>query len=129
MSTAPTIQKSRTAQRIDVRAAELESWPLDPASILQGAPKASGLTLSRSHDRKMVRGIWACTPGAFRWVWTYDETLTVLEGEAIVELADGRIELKPGDLAYFERGQSSIWRIRSPLKKTFHAAADEPLPF
>lgn len=123
------IEKIRTAQRIDARVAALEPWPLDPDSILQGAPDAYGLTLSHSLDRRMARGIWACTPGAFRWVWTYDETLTVLEGEATVELADRRIHLRPGDLAYFERGQSSIWRIRSQLKKTFHAAADEPLPF
>jgi hypothetical protein len=87
------------------------------------------VTLSRSCGGRAVRGIWACTPGEFRWVWTYDETLVVVEGEARVELADGAIELRPGDLAYFERGQSSIWRIRTPLLKGFHALAAEPLPF
>lgn len=123
------IRRLRSAQCVDIAAADLESWPLDPATILSGAPQAAGLTLSRSQDARNVRGIWACTPGAFRWVWAYDETLTVLSGTATVELADGRIELKPGVLAFFERGQSSIWRITAPLRKSFHAVSDDPLPF
>jgi uncharacterized cupin superfamily protein len=119
----------RTAQSIDINHAKLEDWPLDPATVLSGVPQAQGLTLSRSADRRAVRGIWACTPGVFRWVWTYDETLVVTAGHAIVELADGQVELKVGDLAFFERGQASVWRILAPLRKGFHAAASEPLPF
>ena len=117
------------ARRISVDRADLEPWPLEPDSILSGQPRASGFMLSRSADRRTVRGVWACTPGEFRWVWTYDETLVVVEGEAIVELDDGVVQLRPGDMAFFERGQSSIWRILSPLRKGFHAASADPLPF
>ena len=127
LSAAPL--RLNAAQSVQIDQADLESWPLEPDTILEGAPAAAGFVLSRSADRRMVRGIWSSTPGVFRWVWTYDETLVVVSGEATVELADGVVELKPGSLAFFERGQASIWRIKTPLLKGFHAASCDPLPF
>jgi len=129
MTTPAGLVMKKHAQAILTPHAPLEDWPLEPDTILSGKPEARGYVISRSVDRKAVRGIWACTPGDFRWIWTYDETLLVVEGMADVELSDGTVSLKPGMMAFFERGQSSIWRIRSPLLKGFHALADEPLPF
>ena len=115
---------------IRVPEARLDSWPLPAELILDGAPKAQGLVLRKSDDVRVVSGIWASTPGRFRWNWTYDETVVVVEGRATVTTADGRsLELVPGSLAYFERGTESIWTIHEPFKKGFHALSPEPLPF
>ena len=91
---------------------------------------AAGLVLSKSIDARNVRGLWECTPGRFRWDFTYDETLVVVSGWATVTFDDGRsIELRAGDLAFFERGQSVVWTVRELFRKGFHGDSPTPLPF
>jgi len=124
MKTLPAVQDLR------IRESVLESWPLPADAVTQGAPKAAGKVLSRSDDARVVRGIWGCTPGQFRWTWSYDETVVVVEGRATVTLGDGReVQLVPGSLAFFERGLESVWTIHEPFRKGFHALSPEPLPF
>src|SRR4051812_48039967 len=90
--------------------APLQAWPLPQEAIVAGAPEASGAVLSKSVDSRKVRGVWSCTPGTFRWSWNYDETVFMLSGRASVALSDGRVvELKPGDMAFFESGADSVW--------------------
>lgn len=117
---------------VDVRVPEarLAAWPLPAEIVTAGRPEASGLVLSKSDDARIVRGIWACTPGRFRWNWSYDETVVVVSGRATVALSDGRtVELVPGSLAHFERGLESVWTIHETLRKGFHALSPTPLPF
>lgn len=124
MKTLPAVHDLR------IREAALDSWPLSKESITQGQPKASGKVLSKSDDARVVAGIWACSPGQFRWSWSYDETVVVVDGRATVTLGDGReVQLVPGSLAYFERGLDSVWTIHEPFRKGFHALSPEPLPF
>jgi hypothetical protein len=112
------------AEKLHVPDASLESWPLAPELIVEGAPDASGRVLSTSEDGRIVRGIWASTPGSFRWDWSCDETVTVLAGRASVHLADGRtVELAPGDMAFFETGLRSTWTIHEAFRKSFHTLA------
>ena len=118
------------ADRISIAAAALEPWPLPPESIVSGKPDASGAVFSKSADGRSVRALWDCTPGSFRWTWTYDETLVVVTGRAIVRLDDGRVvDIRAGDLAYFERGQAGIWETVEHLRKAFHAESPDPLGF
>jgi uncharacterized protein len=115
------------AAKLHVPAAALEAWPLPPELLVQGHPEARGCVLAQSADGRVVRGIWACTPGIFRWDWTSEETVTVLEGRASVRMADGRVvELEPEDMAFFEAGQSSTWTIHEPFRKSFHTLAPQP---
>ena len=115
---------------IRIPEARLDSWPLPAEAIVEGKPNAQGLVLWKSDDVRLVSGIWACSPGSFRWNWTYDETVVVVEGRATVTTGDGRsIDLEPGSLASFERGTESIWTIHEPFRKGFHALSPEPLPF
>lgn len=119
-----------TAQKVNIASAKLESWPLPAEWIIDGQPAPSGLVLSKSEDARQVRGVWACTPGKFRWNFSYDETIVVVEGRATVELENGSVvTLQPGDLAFFERGQWSTWTIHESLRKAFHADSPTPLPF
>jgi uncharacterized protein len=116
--------------KVNILKAKLDSWPLPAELLLSGAPNASGAVLSKSADGCVVCGIWDCSPGSFRWDWNYDETLVVVAGRVTVALDGGRkVELAPGDLAFFERGQSSVWTIHEHFRKGFHALASEPLPF
>jgi uncharacterized cupin superfamily protein len=125
-----TLTAHAAIAHLHVPSAALASWPLPGELIVEGSPQASGAVLSKSADSKKVRGIWSCTPGTFRWNWNYDETVFMLAGRATVELADGRVvELKAGDMAFFEIGEESVWTIHETLRKGFHADAPEPLPF
>jgi len=118
------------AADLRIPAANLDAWPLPESAITHGRPEASGTVLSKSDDARIVRGVWACTPGQFRWNWSYDETVVVVSGRATVSLSDGRrVELEPGSMAYFERGLESVWTIHEPFRKGFHALSPEPLPF
>jgi uncharacterized cupin superfamily protein len=109
---------------------ELTPWPLPAEWILDGGPDARGSVLSRSEDSRIIRGVWECTAGRFKWVFSYDETLVVVSGRATVELDTGeRIELEPGTMAFFGRGHDSTWAVHETLRKGFHADSPEPLPF
>jgi len=121
---------SNTVPKVNIADAQLQSWPLPVDWLEQGNPTASGAVLSKSDDSRVVRGVWECTPGRFRWNFTYDETVIVVKGRATVELESGEtISLNPGDMAFFERGQWSTWTIHEPFRKAFHADSPEPLPF
>lgn len=109
---------------------ELSSWPLPAEWVQQGSPAASGTVLSKSADSRVIRGVWACTPGRFRWEFTYDETVVVVQGRATVVMDSGaQVSLTPGVMAFFERGQGSTWTIHENFRKAFHADSPEPLPF
>ena len=74
--------------------------------------------------------VWECTPGKFTWVFSYDETLVVVEGRATVELDTGEtVELAPGVMAFFGRGHDATWTVHETLRKGFHADSPDPLPF
>jgi len=109
---------------------ELSPWPLPAEWVQQGCPEASGAVLSKSADSHVIRGVWACTPGRFRWAFTYDETVVVVQGRATVVMDNGaEVSLTPGVLAFFERGQGSTWTIHENFRKAFHADSPDPLPF
>jgi uncharacterized cupin superfamily protein len=110
--------------------AELSPWPLPADWVEQGTPQAGGAVLSKSDDSRIVRGVWACTPGRFRWMYTYDETIVVVQGTATVLMDSGmEVSLKPGVMAFFARGQGSTWTIHENFRKAFHADSPDPLPF
>lgn len=122
--------KVQNAETINILDAELQPWPLPAESIEEGNPDAFGTVLSKSPDSRIVRGVWSCTPGVFRWSYTYDELVVVISGRATVELENGdEIALGPGDMAFIERGQSCKWRILETIRKGFHADSPNPLPF
>lgn len=116
--------------KLHVADAKLDSWPLPQELVLTGSPTASGKVLSKSADGCVVRGIWDCTTGSFRWNWDYDETIVVVAGRVSVALDNGnKIDLNPGDMAFFERGQGSVWTVHEHFRKGFHADSPVPLPF
>lgn len=121
---------TEAASKVNIGDAELADWPLPVDWVIEGSPAPSGAVLSRSPDSRIIRGVWSCTPGRFKWSFSYDETLVVLEGRATIELDTGEVfEIGPGDMAFFGRGHESTWTVHETVLKGFHADSPEPLPF
>ena len=78
------------------------------------------LRVGSGGDGALYTGLWthdvAEIPG---YVFSGDETMHVLEGEARIEVEGETVTLKAGDIASFTKGQSSDWTITKPFKKFF----------
>lgn len=99
--------------------------PLPPEWIRAGEPAPEGVVTVRSPDRLQRAGYWHCQTGTFRYLFTYHETIQVLEGEVTVTDQDGSAStLRPGDWAHFPKGKDTVWDVRGPFKKLFFAVSD-----
>ena len=98
---------------------ELGPGPLPAAIVLDGNPMPRAQVINQSHDDGLSTTIWECDAGSFRWVIGSDEIVYVLEGGVnITEEASGAVhDLGPGDVAYFPRGATTLWRIPKYVKK------------
>jgi uncharacterized cupin superfamily protein len=105
----------------DVR---LEEEPLDPGSILGGAPRTADGEIARSPAGDLVTGVWACTPGVVTDV-ELDETFVVLSGRATIEPALGdAVEVGPGDVCVLAAGTRTRWTIHETLRKVYVVRED-----
>jgi uncharacterized cupin superfamily protein len=96
-----------------------EPYPLDPADIIEGEPN-SRVHWLRQDDSGLLTGVFAADPVKTRYAWPQDETIHVLEGEVRIEFDDGdALELGPGDVASFKKGDTAIWHIKSPFREFF----------
>ena len=69
---------------------------------------------------QLFTGLWKHDCAEFDYVFPGDETFQVLEGNVSITIAGGEaVELGPGDIVSFAKGQASKWTIKSPLKKFF----------
>jgi uncharacterized cupin superfamily protein len=64
-------------------------------------------------------GLWRSDPAIYDYLFAVDETFHVIEGAVTIDLPESaeRIELKAGDIAFFEAGTASVWTITEPFKK------------
>jgi uncharacterized cupin superfamily protein len=99
-----------------VRQVELEPWPIPGELVLSGSPEAAGRVLWRSPDRRRAVVVYRCTPGRFAWLSEADETVTCLEGRAVVTIRGGEtVVLEAGDVCHFEAEIESVWEIEETL--------------
>jgi uncharacterized cupin superfamily protein len=81
--------------------------------------------LRRSDAPSIHAGIWRVLDGEWddennEYEFGSDESLIVLEGSVIIELADGtRYHLGVGDAAGFTQGTRSTWQVTTPFRKFF----------
>jgi uncharacterized cupin superfamily protein len=102
----------------DPRAVELEPEPINPDWIVRGTPTARSKKLLTSSDWTANVVVWECTPGAFHWRYTRDETIYVLAGEAFISTeADQEHRFAAGDLGFFPNGLVCNWRITQTFRK------------
>lgn len=97
----------------------LEPMPVPPDWIREGNPVATATMLTESRDKRYRSGIWECTAGTFDWHFALDEIVHILEGEVIVTYDDKRLHLKPGDVAHFPAGTSTLWHVPDRVRKFF----------
>ena len=68
----------------------------------------------------LYAGLWSHDPATFRYVFPGDETFHLLEGRVRIQV-DGlpAVDLEPGDIVSFTKGQASTWTISARMKKFF----------
>jgi hypothetical protein len=111
---------------ISVQNAELMKDEIDPSNIASGNPEVSSLILSITGEHnEIVRGIWQCTEGTVTDV-EQDEMFTVIEGRATVTVENGPVlELSPGVVGFFRKGDKTTWVIHERLRKTFQITSND----
>ena len=69
---------------------------------------------------QLFTGLWKHGCAEFDYVFPGDETFQVLEGTVSITIVGGAtVDLGPGDIVSFTKGQASKWTIKSPMKKFF----------
>ncbi|HJQ56773.1 MAG TPA: cupin domain-containing protein [Vineibacter sp.] len=82
--------------------------------------------LSRSADGSAWTDLWDCTAGSFRWHYSVNETIHVIDGGAIVTDRDGTVwDLAPGDVMQFLVGTEALWQVPRYVRKI--AFSSEPV--
>jgi uncharacterized cupin superfamily protein len=116
------------AGKNSIEAACLELSPIEPAWIVGGAPRARCAELSRSRDGSAFTVVWDCTAGEFNWSYDEDETVHILEGEAIIDDGSGPRTIRPGDVVLFDAGSTWRWRVPVYVKKVAFLRFPMPRP-
>lgn len=97
----------------------LEAMPVPSHWIREGEPVATATMLTESRDKRYRSGIWECTAGTFEWHFELDEIVHILEGEVIVTHDGTELHLRPGDVAHFPAGTSTVWHVPERVRKFF----------
>ena len=109
-----------TTRVLDV-ATTVPTTPLDPGTVVDGAPAAGSRALAAVSGVEV--GVWEMTPGTATDV-EVDEVFVVLSGAATVEFEHPHaspIVLAPGSVVRVEAGMKTIWTVRETLRKVFIA--------
>jgi hypothetical protein len=117
-----------TLERTSIESALMQPAPIDPSWIIQGTPRARWAELSRSRDRTASTVLWDCTAGEFNWSYGEDETVHILEGEAIIENGSECRSIRPGDVVLFHAGSTWRWRVPLYVKKVAFLRVVAPPP-
>jgi uncharacterized protein len=97
--------------------ATLEPYDLEPDEVVSGSPRTAERTITSIGEVEV--GIWEITPGTVTDV-EKDEAFVVLAGEGTVTFTDGEaVDLAPGSLVRLHAGESTVWEIRSTLRKVY----------
>lgn len=108
----------------------LESLPITPEWILDGAPVARARSVVMSPDKMWHVMAWDCTTGNFNWHFgEEDEIVYILGGEVFISSNGGpERRLAAGDVAVFPAGSSCTWRVTQPVRKIAVLRRRLPLP-
>jgi uncharacterized cupin superfamily protein len=78
-----------------------------------------------TEDEIKKRGIrdwpqWTKEVSKFDWYYDGDEECLFIEGDVIIETAEGKSIIKPGDFVTFQEGLKCTWDIKKPVKKYYN---------
>jgi uncharacterized protein len=64
--------------------------------------------------------VWEKEISRFPWTYTDTEECLIIEGEFMVETANGTYKVEAGDFIVFEKGLNCIWDIKKDVKKHYN---------
>jgi uncharacterized cupin superfamily protein len=112
--------------------ADAPNWksnPVNRAWVRDGTPAARTEFLSASADGTANCFYWDCTAGRFDWIYTFDETLYILEGSAILKFPDGTSRrIVAGDTVFFPVGSRAEWTVENYIRKLAFCRSPWPAP-
>jgi len=101
--------------------------PIAADWILEGKPIARIEHLSSSADGTASTYFWDCTAGRFNWLYSFDETLHILEGSVALKDPAGTLHrVVAGDTVFFPAGSRAEWTVERYIRKL--AFCRTPLP-
>lgn len=73
-------------------------------------------------DKKKIKSwpIWEKEVSRFDWHYDETEQCLIIEGKALIETDDGKVEIKEGDFVEFPKGLSCIWDVKKDIKKYYN---------
>jgi uncharacterized cupin superfamily protein len=83
------------------------------------------INIERLSDNEVKeRGIerwdtWEKEPSDFDWSYIDEEHCYIIEGRAIIETADGTVEIKKGDFVVFPVGLKCRWNVVQRIRKYY----------
>jgi uncharacterized cupin superfamily protein len=105
--------------RSDTKAYE----PFDGLDTVLAGDPAARVAWLRTHSGGqgvLYTGMFTAQPSTFRYSFSGDESLHVLDGDLDIAVDGGpTVTLGPGDIASFPKGAVSTWTIRAPFRKFF----------
>ncbi|OZD04681.1 hypothetical protein CH275_13860 [Rhodococcus sp. 06-235-1A] len=106
----------------------LDDSPIEPAWILEGNPRARVAEWSKSIDGTTTTNVWDCSAGRFRWYFSVDEIVHIMDGSVTVSSDDHAPRtLVAGDAALFRAGTWTEWHVETYVRK--HAILRQHLPW
>ena len=64
--------------------------------------------------------VWEKDPSKFEWSYNRQEECLLLEGEAKVQMPDGReVKIQKGDFVIFPKGLKCTWQVVKKVKKHY----------
>lgn len=108
----------------------LSEWdPINPDSLVSGAPVQRGSLCDENAETGYLAGVWDCTaftdsPGPY----PSDEFMLLLEGTVILRLPEGgEVRVGPGEAFVIPKGFACQWVMPDYVRKVF-MIVDDPAP-
>ena len=114
------LDMTRVTTRVLDVAATVPTTPLDPGTVVDGAPAAGSRALAAVSGVEV--GVWEMTPGTATDV-EVDEVFVVLSGSGTVCFDDDgeQVELAPGSVVRLRAGERTTWVVRETIRKIYVA--------
>lgn len=113
----PAIETGAFAQS-QLDKASLNTAPINPDWIIEGAPEARCRNLSQIGNYWTTVDHWSCTAGKFHWHYFVDESILILEGEAFITDDSGVMyHAIPGTTLSFPDGSRATWEVPAYVRK------------
>ena len=109
--------------------APLMPWPDMPAhEVARGSGRQWGTMLHQDPANGLSVGVWAADPVECTWFpQPVDEFMVVVEGEIIIDTAEGETRIATGESFVLPKGLFCRWRHEAPVRKIF-MIVDRPAP-